>query len=98
MIHIRFSETHTEIYAGEYLTGVFDKITFLRYKKHNIAIPDIVLSDGEVVVIESLPNKGVLKGRDRTPIEIKYRCLSNNEVQGQGFEIYDIIKDDDRLK
>lgn len=98
MIHIRFSETHAEIYAGEYLTGVFDKITFLRYKKHNIAIPDIVLSDGEVVVIESLPNKWVSQYSNKTPVEIKCRCLINNEVQGKGFEIYDIIDVNGGLK
>lgn len=91
MIKIAYNESRGDTYAYEYLKGNFDIITFMKYKRHNIAIPNIILNDGDMIKIEDFSNKQIFWNRDRGPIEIKYKKLDEDKIRGQGFELYYIV-------
>lgn len=97
MIKITYSASHSDIYAYEYLKGNFDIITFMKYKRHNIAIPGVLLRPGETVIINELSGRRAFWNRDSGCKAItKYAVVDESELKGQGFELYDIIKEDDK--
>lgn len=94
MVKIACSLAYSNTYASEYIRGIFDKVTFMRYKRHNIAIPNIELRPGETVVIEELSNRRYFWNRNRgNKVLTKYTPLTDNDINGVGFEIYEVVRD-----
>lgn len=94
MVKITYSVTYSDTYASEYIKGVYNKVTFMRYKRYNIAIPNVKLRPGETVVIEELSNRRSFWNRDSGGKAItKYTPLSDNDIKGVGFELYELVRD-----
>lgn len=97
MIKIAYNESIGDTYAYEYLKGNFDIITFMKYKRHNIAIPGVMIYPGETVIINELSDRMAFWNRDSgRKVTTKYVSLNESELRGQGFELYDVIKEDDK--
>lgn len=96
MIKITYNESIGDTYAYEYLKGNFEVITFMKYKRHNIAIPNVILCSGEIVVIDGLSSRRYFWNRDGgCRVTTKYVALKESELLGQGFELYDVVKGGD---
>lgn len=94
MVKVASSVVYEDTYASEYIMGVFDKVTFMKYKRHNIAIIGVELKPGETVVIEELSNWRSFWNRDGGCRAVtKYTQLSEKEIKGAGFEIYELVGD-----
>lgn len=90
MVRITCSDGDT--YAYEYLNGYYNIITFIKYKKHNIAIPDVKLKIGDIVVIDELSNRRSFWIRDAGKSAVlRYEGINEKELNGQGFELYTIV-------
>lgn len=90
MVRITCSDGDT--YAYEYLKGYYNTITFMKYKKHNIAILGIKLKIGDIVVIDELSNRRSLWKRDAGKSAVlRYEGINEKELKGQGFELYTIV-------
>lgn len=90
MVRITCSDGDT--YAYEYLKGYYNTITFIKYKKHNIAIPGIKLKIGDTVVIDELTNRRSFwtRGAGKSAV-LRYEGINEEELKGQGFELYTIV-------
>ena len=94
MVKVASSVVYEDTYASEYIRGVFDKATFMKYKGHNIAIIGVELKPDETVVIEELSNWRSFWDRDYGHrVVTKYKQLSEKEIKGVGFEIYEVVGD-----